>query len=635
MASGSRLKIGRFPIKKTGEKTLQQKNQDRLKKYMFPLLFLVIISVTLNPLWAQDDLRIKYAQSLERTGSYQEALDIYLALFGKGNEEPAVINGISNCYQQLQQYENLENFLKSALQKDPDQLQFKIFYGSALYLNNKEAQAQQVWQDVCSAQPPNIMNYRFVASEMIDLRLYKSAIDIYKTAIRTFPKQEALHRDIGALYRALLDYEQAVENLLLFSSYYPNQLGYTRSQIIAMSKDDEAGSRIISAIENYMRSHKAEAPIEEIIASLYLKKKEYDKAFAIYHRLHSENKTQNYLAQFAREAQAQGVYDFAIKACQLLLNDKISDNLRMNYQMQLAENYYQLGKQLSVKSSDGQGQLHVRDALKLLRALSANTSAPAVAWQSLERLGDIHLEYYNDIDQTINFYSSVLKIRAAYDILDRIYIKLGNAYLLKNETSAANDYYKQVRNKEQRKIADFNRAEIVFYNGLFTKAKTQYDQLLNSIAMRDTVTNNALQRIMLIEQFGSDSTLLAKFSAAEFLDRQNKHSEAAREFEEIFSKRREISPFAGEKCATLLLQLNKTNEAEKILKALIDDYPDYRNTDKVYFLLAETYSKRQAFDLALESFKKILIDFPGSFYFEDARQRARQLSEAAKESKLP
>jgi tetratricopeptide (TPR) repeat protein len=595
----------------------------------------LLIGLTFADSPAQDELRLKFARALEKSGNYAEALKTYQELYRAGVRSAEVINGSIKAYKELRRIPELEEFLARIIALYPREIYYKIAYGTALYLNNKEKQAFQAWDEVCAARPSNIMNFRFTASEMIELRLYPQAIAVYKKAMIAFEKQELLYRDIAALYRALLDYENAVESLLLYNSSVPGQLSYARSQIIAMSKDEEAVKRIISAIDKFMQTHPAGPDVEEIIASLYLKNKEFEKSYAIYQRLHSRHKPQNFLLQFAREAYAQGAFTYAINAYNVMLGEKPDENLAQNFRLQLAESYYASGRQLSASSQTNEGQLQVKNAEDILWQISAVRSNASFVWQALERLGDIRLEYYNDIDQALQRYDAALKLKAPFDVLDRVYLKSGNAFILKNNLTAAEKYYLEVRTREQKKIADFNCAEIFLFKGRFAKAKAQYEQLLASVSSRDTVTNNALSRLTLIEQYAPDSLHFARFCSARLLQRQKKESEAARELEQLFSGQRAISPLAGEISAEIYIQLNKTEAAELILKKLLSDFSTYRNLDKVCFLLAGVYETKQQPELALDYYRKILTEFPASFYFDEARERARNLVQSKPAQKLP
>jgi len=598
-------------------------------------IFWIALLLALTPLYAQDQLRLRYAQALEKSGNYADALSIYQDLYRSGNRSHEVINGSVKAYRELKQNPALENFLNEVIKQFPSNIHYRIAYGTSLYLNNKDNEAYQVWDEVCAAQPADIMNFRFTASELIELRLYSKAIEIYHNAIKTFDKQEMLYRDIAALYRALLDYENTVESLLQFYSFFPNQIGYIRSQIIAMSRDDEAVQRIIRSIEIYMRSHQTESAIEEIIASLYLKNKEFDRSYALYLKLNKQNTAQNYLLRFAREAQAQGAYEYAIEAYRLLIDENPDVNLVQTYRLQLAESYYSSGKLLSATTSSAEGQVRVKNAEEMLLLVSNGSNNPSHTWQAFERLGDIRLEYYNDIDQALQYYLIVQKSKAPFDVLDRIYLKTGNAHILKNDLDAADRQFQQVRTKEQKKIADFNRAEITLFKNYFSRAKMQYENIMAGLAPRDTVANNALSRLMLIEQYAADSLHFSKYCTANLLQRQKKISEAAHELENLFAARRPISPLAGERCAEIYMELKKPDAAQSILNKIVDEYADYRDIDHVYFLLADVHESRQQPELALENYRKILTNFPNSFYFDQARERARLLSNEQNNIKLP
>ncbi|MCD4691325.1 MAG: hypothetical protein K8R79_00300, partial [Calditrichales bacterium] len=336
----------------------------------------LLLVFSVKPAFAQDKTRLKIAAALEKSGSYEEALDIYFTLFNKGNSSHSVISGIKKNYVKLRRYEDMINFFNPLIKRFPKRINYKIDLGSAYYLNDNKKQATEIWEQVYNSQPPNSMNYRLTGMAMIELRLYDEAAQVYKKAIHNIKNQESLYRDIAMLYKARLNYEQAVQNNLLYYSFYKKQINYVRSQILSMSKDDEAVERIIASMKNFIKTHNTtDAVIEELLAGMYIKKKDFEHAFSLYKKLHKKSKKQNYLWRFAREAEANNAFDYSIKAYQTALSAKISDQLHANLKYNLARSHYYLGRQLAAKGKNEIGQRQVNEAIRLLEEVIQKNAA--------------------------------------------------------------------------------------------------------------------------------------------------------------------------------------------------------------------------------------------------------------------
>ena len=195
------------------------------------LIFNLLIFLLSLPgfLEAQESNTLKLAKSLEKTGQYEESLKLYQKLFDGGTETFQVIEGIKNNLIELRRYDDLILFFSNLVEKNPQQINYLIDLGKAWYLKGDEKNAFRCWKETIESAPQNPTVYRLVGLTMIDLRLFDDAIKIYEQAIKNVKGQESLYRDIAALYKAQLNYEKAVQNLLLFYTYFQKQFGYVQS----------------------------------------------------------------------------------------------------------------------------------------------------------------------------------------------------------------------------------------------------------------------------------------------------------------------------------------------------------------------------------------------------------------------
>ncbi|HEM49470.1 MAG TPA: hypothetical protein ENO27_04580 [Caldithrix sp.] len=204
--------------------------------------------------------------------------------------------------------------------------------------------------------------------------------------------------------------------------------------------------------------------------------------------------------------------------------------------------------------------------------------------------------------------------------------------MIKNNLEEARNYYNDTRGKKYKNLSLYNLAELDYFEGQFSKARAKYQTLLSKISARDSLANNILDRTVLMSQFAADSLDLAEYARAEFLERRLKKSESAGKFLEIFKKRNKLGFKAGIKAGHLYMQLDKYLESESLLTNLIQNYSGKEGIDQVYYLLGEQYFQQKMYKKSLENFQHILLQFPSSFYLEDARAKARMLSELVKEN---
>ena len=595
------------------------------------LLICSFLFILHSVVFAQSANDLKLATALEKSGRYDEALNIYSKLFSINRPNIQVINGINTCLKNLHRYEDLIKFYRDLLDAFPQQYTYQVELGKAYYLNGNEKAAFENWREVYQNQPDNIMAYRLVALAYIDFRLIDQAIEVYQKIINKFDNQYTLYRDIASLYRAQLDYPNAVTNFLMYYKYSKNQSSYIQSQLIAMSKDDEAVQKIIIAIQDFMNHEFSDDMIQEFLATMYVKNKEYDKAFDIYKSLQDNKNDPGSLITYADLVEKNKVYDYAVRAYETVIKKYPSDRRINQFELDLARNRYYLAmQQVKIgKIVDAENNIH-----KSIAALDELSKTDQIIFQirSLELKGDIYITYYQDLDQAIDIYKQILTKNTNSDFVDNIKLKLGDAFVIKNKLDEARNYYNDVRGRKFRNLSLYNIAELDYYTGQFSMAANKYQKLLSSISARDSLTNNILDRTVLLSQFASDSLDLGDYAQAEFLERRLKKSEAAEKFLEIFKKHNKLSFKAGINAGNLYLQLGKYLESESLFTGLIQNYSDKEGLDLVYYRLGELYFQQKMYKKSLENFQQILLQYPSSFYLEDARDKARALSELIKEN---
>jgi len=408
-------------------------------------LLIVVLVVTVQAVQPKQDSRLRVARALERAGQYENALGIYRQLFDEGRVSTQVINGLKNCFQNLHQYQAMIRFFTKLTQKFPRDISYKVYLAGAYYLNNEKERAFTIWESVYQSRPYNIYKYRLVAGAMAELRLLDQAIGVYRQALKQLPKQKSLYRDIAYLYRAQLNYEQAVRYYLLFYQHYRNQKYYVRSQLLSMTKDKEATGRIIKALAAFSGEKGSDVFLQELHGELLMRLKDYAAALDIYRRLHKQNPQANYLERFAVQAAANRAYAYALKAYDEILKDKPGRTYRRRIQLARARTYFQYAQGLIQKHREAEAGIKVKEAQKILKNLTAEKFGEAVYYQALELRGDIAFKYYADADGALALYKQLLKFKLKGQTPDRLRFKIARALLRKNELSQARSYLKKIR----------------------------------------------------------------------------------------------------------------------------------------------------------------------------------------------
>lgn len=599
-----------------------------MKLFQTLFLFSIIVLLSFITATAQTPRELKIANTLSQSGEHETALEIYMRLYRSGIHTLPVINGIQKAYENLGQYEELIAFLEEVLQRQPANFNYRIDMGKAYYRIGETEKALEIWKEVYREKPPHLMRYRLVASAMVQVRLFDEAINVYQQAMQDLKNQETMYLDIGTLYRAQLNYEKAVSNYLLYYLHHKKKLNYVRSLILGMTKDDEATDRILAALTEFIEQKGSDPELRELQAGLYIKKKDFDSAYAIYSSLDKPQSNHQFLLRFADEAERNHAYEFAVKALEQVKNS-LKEKIRLKpLELDLARNYYKLGVRDEMES-------YVKKALSLLAGIENTPTGKNAYYQSMELTGDIYRHYYQDYDRAIQAFSVILEKRSSGIISERIRLKLGRCHFMKNNLEQAAGYYGEVSRGGEKNLARYYLAQLHYFKGRFSRAEKQFQSLLGQINMTDSLANNILDYVFQISQHGQDSLLLAQFAEAERLQEQHKYSEAAKKYGTLVEAGNPLGLQAGIRSARLYIHLQELEQARDMLTDLLVYFEEEPQLDEVIFLLAGVCRDLDEKNLALDYYQQLLAGYPESFFLEEARDQARAITAQLNQEHTP
>ncbi len=583
------------------------------------VFFLISIFLAGN-LLAQNNSRVKLAENLIRGGNYSDALSLLEPLFLNGNYSVNVANGLNKCYEELGLYDSWIEFLNKLIQIKPGAFNHQVDLGKAYYYKKDFEKAYSIWRDVYIFDPPTLMRYRLVAQAMISFRLFDDAIAVYQQALSKLKNHQNLYLEIANLYKVQLNYEKAVENYVTYYQHYEKQIGYVQSMLLQMAQDSESAQRIITSLEKNNPGNNPE--LNAILANLHINRKNYPAAFQIYKDIEKEDPsaTFRYIQRFAREAEKDHNYEYAIKAYNYILEKPIDQKQELLIKFKLAQAIYFL---ISDADQEKPTVYSIETVLELLNELIEKSHAHRNI--SKELLADIYAEYFNDLDRALNYYKSINVNALSVRERDKIRFKIADIYIKKNQLNLAEKVFSEIESENLKNRKSYELAELKYYAGHLNQATNQYQALLNQLQLRDSLSNNVLDRLFELRNFREDSLGLKKLAEARLYVRQNKLSQAADEFEELFQTGKQLGLMSAIEAAYIYLKLDKKDEAERILNELINSDSSFEQRDEALFLLAGMYEKNNP-GRAFTLYQQIMMEYPSSFYNEQARQRARDLS---------
>jgi hypothetical protein len=187
--------------------------------------------------------------------------------------------------------------------------------------------------------------------------------------------------------------------------------------------------------------------------------------------------------------------------------------------------------------------------------------------------------------------------------------------------------------------AKFKKAKLGYYMGNFRWAKAQLDALRASTSK--LIANDAMDLSLFIsENLETDSTAapLKIFARADLQLFRNNFPKAVAALDSVASIYPDNSLIddVDFRKATILQKQGKYAEAATLYEAIVKNYSWEMLADDALFQLATIYeNKLNRKPEAMELFKKMLTDYPGSVYVVDARTEYRKMQDSEIKTEAP
>jgi TolA-binding protein len=185
----------------------------------------------------------------------------------------------------------------------------------------------------------------------------------------------------------------------------------------------------------------------------------------------------------------------------------------------------------------------------------------------------------------------------------------------------------------------FKKAQLGYYMGNFKWAKALLDVLKASTSK--LIANDAMQLALFIsENFESDSTAapLKMFARADLHLFRNHYADALTVLDSISKlyPDNSLTDDVNFRKAGIFQKQGKFDEAADLLASIVKNNSWDMLADDALFQLAGIYKdKLNRKKEAMELYKKMLTDYPGSVYVVDSRTEYRKMQEEESKSEVP
>jgi len=597
------------------------------------LLIVIFFAGLANYSFAQTGTDEELAQQYYLDKQYDKAVAYYEKVYAH-RPSAMVYHNYLDCMIQTKDYKTAEKVIKKQMHQDPTDLILWIDMGNTYALAGDEKSSNDAYEKAVRNLNADREEILGLGKAFFDIKQYDFALETYKKGKTLLKGQYPFLFETGAVYKAKGDIQTMTDTyldaLVLSDSYIQSVQDALQ---IDVGENADANKNIIIRKEllRYIQKYSDNEIFSELLIWMLIEQRNYDDALvqvkALDKRRHEGGVR---LMALASTCINNGAYDAGIQAYQYVIDmGAKNDNYVSAREAQLNAIYDKLlagGDYTTQQLTDI--QLRFRKGLDELTHYAA--TVPLMI--DLAHLDAFYLHSDSEaialMNEAVDFPGNASITRA------RCQMELGDILLASGQTWEASLTYSKVETAfKHEPIGDeakLKNATIYYYTGNFKWAKSQLDILKGATAK--LTANDAMALSLLITDNTDDTAHLQPiilFAHAQLLDFQNREDSVSILLDSVYNMTdtRTLKEQILMMRANMAEKKNKPEDAMKYYQEEIKDYADGMLPDKALYKMAQLEDKKlHDLNKSAEYYKQIIINYPGSIYIEDARERYRHLS---------
>lgn len=594
-------------------------------------LSIFLFAFSLN-LFAQSETDLQLAQQYLIQEEFDKA-KIYYEKFYKDSPKDDFYQALLKCYLQTEDFKEAEKLAKKQSKIFPNNIAYKVDLGLVYKANGEEDKANKQFEETIKEVEPDYQQIKFLAESFQRIQEVDYALETYLRG-RKIVKNYPFNIEIAQIYGQRNEFEKMISeylDVLKNGEFFMQQVQNALQTSLEPDPDNKKKDLLKTELLRRIQKEPNSEVYSDMLIWLYIQERNFNGAF-VQSKAIDKRKNENgfRIWNLAGICMTNKEYEVAIKCYQYLTEKDNDDFYFTSAKKGLLDAYYK-----KITESN-----YTTEELLSLESIYENTLKElGKGYQSIHILRDyaqLEAFYIHNTEKALAILEEAMKIgNLNTKELSISKLLLADVYLITGEIWEASLLYSQVekayKHDQLGETAKFKNAKISFYDGDFAWAKAQLDVLKASTSK--LIANDAMQLSILITDntiLDTNKTPLLMYARADLLAFQNKTNEASLTLDsiqtlyplhslndDVLYKKYEISMKEKQyqKAASYLIEVAKTYSND----VLADDA--LYNLAKLYdFYLSDK-------DKAMENYKLLMLNFPGSLYVDDARKRFRQLRE--------
>lgn len=593
--------------------------------------------ILFNSAFAQsiEQRQFQLALSYEQRGDLESASRIYLELSKSNISNEEFLNSFVRVSKQLNKYQELLDFLKERSLLTPD---FKTYnyLAEAYWLKGFPEESHMNFskaQDLINSKE----EYMFLAESLVRLKQYAKARDVLLNG-RSKGRDIYLFSDeLTKIYILIGDKKNGVLEILTHLKNTRN-MATAQGRLYALMLDDQSKVELDKILNDKYSEDKNDTYVLFLYIWFARTAEYFQKALEltiVYDKLLKSNYSE--VLRFANQCKNDGQYDIAIQGF-LLVIEQGKNNPNSSSAL------YGLARSLEQKnlSSDTISKQNLEQIVNLYTRIVKDYPNTIQELEGIYRLAYIAAKNERDYPKSIELLKKISRkwglipvyIDSQFELSDQ-YVKVGK---LEEAQNVLRSFIKSIPKNEadiQRSViekAKFRIARIHYFQGEIDSSKSVMDNI--DAVPNSEVKNDILEFNAFLNKNQNINAALSLYSQAELLEFQERYEDAIQKFRESekLSSGSNLEELAILSIAQIFFNKKDYASSQSEYESILDKFPNSIYLDLVYFRIGQNMALSGKIDDAMHTLTKIIVNFPKSIYYEDARILIRQLREKGKAS---
>ncbi|MGA2298246.1 MAG: tetratricopeptide repeat protein [FCB group bacterium] len=572
-----------------------------------------------------NDQKYRLAESYENAGDYASASRIYLELYNSNPQSDQYFNGVVRVFKAQNKFSGLVEIIEKRLESFKSSENYSLL-GEMLWKTGSFDSANTAWDNAIKYSPQIVNSYSEVAHSQISLQLFDKAIKTLVQGRKALKNDNIFSDELSQLYISTGDYALGTQEVLKLFAFQKN-LPFAQGRLSALMVSKDANVHINKILQDEVSSNSSDIQYLRLYAWFLRAMKNPEKALEIYQKI--DDLTGGIgleLYRYASDCRVDGEYDMALKAFELVIAKEKASPYFLSALYGFART---MESKSQVQSKFTQDELD--NIIKRYKQIISDYPNEMTAGEARYRIAVLALEQMNDRDMAIDELNQVIKQFPYNELAANSSLLLASIKTMQDKLDEAYKIYDNVVKTYSRYAAQeaekatYKMAEIEYFRGNIDSSMTLFTKI--SVNTSSDVANDALNKILLIEQNKQYTKALPIYAKAELRELQGKPDEANDLFKQVSetTEGTDIAERSIINSAKIFFKKSDYINAMKLLQSLLEKNPETIYGDKICLFIGDIYTAEKNIDSALKIYTELITKYPRSIYLQEAREKIIKL----------